>query len=203
MKSLAATDVSPAIAAQLARISPRERRLLAVLAMAALVVAPLKAFDMAQQARDRNFTAQADLEKQRRAIHSVQAGGVGGQTARQRQEIKAWSWPASTAPVGRALAQDRIGSIAAAAGLTGAEVKAGEKIDHAGGVDLVRVNLEAPFTWGGLARLLTGLAETRKGFMVESLTIDDALAPKLRMVFKLPVALEQPTAGPVAAEPAA
>src|SRR3982751_947815 len=117
MKSLAASEFPSALSAQLARVSPRERRLLAILALAAV----------------------ADLDQARQAARSGRAGGVGGQMARQRQEIQAWSWQAPSAPIGRVLAQDRIAAIAAHAGLADAEVKGADKIEHVGGVDLVKI----------------------------------------------------------------
>src|SRR6476660_568276 len=105
MKSLAASEFTSALGAQLARVSPRERRLLAILALAAVVAAPIKAFDVYQTAQARNVAARADLDQALQAARSLRAGGVGGQMARQRQEIQAWSWPAPSPPVGRVLAQ--------------------------------------------------------------------------------------------------
>jgi hypothetical protein len=196
---LAAADFTTALSAPLARVTPRERRMLAVLALVALLVAPVMAYSWAQEAQDRNFNARQDLEAQRQAQRAVSAGGVGGQTARQMAEIKAWSWPASTAQVGKVLAQDRIAAIAVRAGLIGAEIKASDKIEHAGPVDMARIDIEAPFTWAGLSGLLAGLADTHKGFLVEALTIDAGTKPLLKMSIKVPITPDTPTA----AEPAA
>jgi hypothetical protein len=190
MKSLAASEFPSALSAQLARVSPRERRLLAILALAAVVAAPVKAFDLYQSAQSRNIAAHADLDRALQAARSARAGGVGGQTARQRQEIQAWSWQAPSAPIGRVLAQDRIAAIATHAGLADAEVKGADKIEHVGGVDLVKVDVEAAFSWAGFSGLLAGLSETGKGFLVDSLTIDDAAKPRLKMSLKLPITAE-------------
>jgi hypothetical protein len=187
MKSLAALEPPSALSAQLARISPRERRLLTILALAAVVAAPVKAFDLYQSAQARNLAARAELDQQLQAARSVRSGGVGGQMARQRQEIQAWSWAAPSAPVGRVIAQDRIAAIAGQAGLAEAEVKAADKIEHVGGVDLVKVDIDTPFTWSGFSRLLEGLSQTGKGFLVDSLSIEDAAKPRLKMSLKLPM----------------
>src|SRR5205085_9842815 len=136
MKSLAASEIPSALSAQLARVSPRERRLLAVLALAAVVAAPVKAFDLYQSAQSRNIAARADLDQALQAARSLRAGGVGGQMARQRQEIQAWSWQAPSAPIGRVLAQDRIAAIATPAGLADAEIKGAEKDERGGRTDL-------------------------------------------------------------------
>jgi hypothetical protein len=187
MKSLAASEFPSALSAQLARVSPRERRLLAILALAAVVAAPVKAFDIYQSAQSRNIAAHADLDQALQAARSARSGGVGGQTARQRQEIQAWSWQAPSAPIGRVLAQDRIAAIATHAGLADAEIKGADKIEHVGGIDLVKVDVDAAFSWAGFSGLLAGLAETGKGFLVDSLTIDDAAKPRLKMSLKLPM----------------
>jgi hypothetical protein len=188
MKLSAVSDLSSAVGAQFAKVSPRERRLLGVLALAIAVALPVKAFDYYQTAQARKLTARAELNTELQAARSVRADGVGGQLARQRQEIRAWSWQATSAPVGRVLAQDRIAAIAAHAGMaTDTQIKAADKIERIGGVDLVRVDIDAPFTWAGLSGLLVGLSETGKGFMVEALTIQDAPKPRLKMTLKLPM----------------
>ena len=199
MKSLTASEIPSALSAQIARVNPRERRLLAILALAALVAAPLKAFDLYQSAQSRNIAAHADLDQALQTARSARAGGVGGQMARQRQEIQAWSWQAPSAPVGRVLAQDRIAAIATHAGLTDAEIKAADKIERVGGVDLVKVDVDAAFSWAGFSGLLAGLSETGKGFLVENLVIEDAVKPRLKMSLKLPTT---PESGPGAGPPA-
>ena len=191
MKLSAASDLSSALGAQIAKVSPRERRLLSILALAGALALPVKAFDYYQTAQTRKIDARAALNTELQAARAARADGVGGQLARQRQEIRAWSWQASSAPVGRVLAQDRIAAIAADAGMTAdTEIKAADKIEHVGGLDLVRVDIDAPFTWAGLSGLLAGLSETGKGFMVEALTIQDAPKPRLKMTLKLPMAAE-------------
>jgi hypothetical protein len=192
MKSLPASDFTAAISAQFARVSPRERRLLAVLALAAIVAAPIKALDLYQQAQSRNLAARDQLSQALLAARSLRSGGVGGQLARQREEIKAWSWTAPSAAVGRVIAQDRIAAIATAAGMADAEIKAAEKIERAGGVELVKVDIDAPFTWANLSALLSGLSATGKGFVVDSLTIQDAPKPRLKMGLKLPMTTGAP-----------
>ena len=194
MKSLPASDLTSALSAQLARISPRERRLLAVLALAAVVVAPIESFDIYQKAQARNAAARDELSQARLTAQSLRSGGAGGQAARQREEIKAWSWTAPSAAVGRVIAQDRIAAIATSAGITDIEIKAAEKIEHAGGVDLVKIDIDAPFTWANLSGLLSGLSATGKGFLVDSLTIQDAAKPRLKIGLKLPMTAPPPQA---------
>ncbi|HET9159600.1 MAG TPA: GspMb/PilO family protein [Caulobacteraceae bacterium] len=192
MKSLAAPDPTSALSAQLARISPRERMLLGVLALVAVVVAPVMAFDFYQKAETRNVAAREDLSRQMLVLKSVGAAGAGGQAARQREEVRAWSWEAPSAPIARVLAQDRIAAIVASAGITDAEIRGLDKIETAGGVELVKVDIDVPFTWGNLSKLLSGLSETKKGFLVEAMTIQDAAKPRLKMTLKLPTTRPPP-----------
>lgn len=195
MKSLAASDIASALSAQIARASPNERKLLAVLALAAVVAAPVKAFDLYQTAQTRNLAARAELSQALQGARSLRSGGVGGQLVRQRDEINSWSWQAPSAAIGRVIAVDRIAAIATAAGMADAEIKAADKIEHVGGVELIKVDINAPFTWAGLSSLLTGLAETKKGFLVETLTIQDSVKPRLKLSLKLPTTrAEEPAA---------
>lgn len=183
-------DLFAGLSAQFGKVSARERRLLAVLGLGLLLAAPIKAFDLYQNAQARNLAARAALDAQLSQARTFSAGGVGGQLARERAQIRAWSWQAASAPVGRVIAQDRIAAIAAHAGMTDFEVKAADKIEHVGGVDLVKVDIEAPFSWRGLSFLLAGLGDTGKGFLVESLTIQDGAKPRLKMSLKLPMTRE-------------
>jgi type II secretory pathway component PulM len=188
MKLSAASELPSVLSAQFARVSPRERRLLAVLGVIALFVGAFESFDLYQTAQARKIAARAALDSELQAAKAVRADGVGGQLTRQRQEIQAWSWQASSAPVGRVLAQDRIAALAAHAGMSAdTEIKAADKIEHVGGIDLVRVDIDAPFTWAGFSGLLSGLAGTGKAFMVDALTIQDAPKPRLKMTLKLPM----------------
>ena len=187
MKSLAASRSTDFFGEQLARVSPRERWLLAILGLALAVIAPVEAYGFYGKAQDRLAAAQEQLHTASQTARALRAGGVGGQLARQRDEIKAWSWAAPSAAVGRVIAQDRIAAIVTAAGMADAEIKAADKIEHAGGIDLVKVDIDAPFTWANLSGLLAGLSATGKGFVVDSLTIQDAPKPRLKVGLKLPM----------------
>src|SRR4051812_43241298 len=194
MKSLAASRSTDFLGEWLGRISPRERWLLAILGLAAAVIAPIESFSLYSAAQDRLTSAQDQLHQASQTARTLRSGGVGGQLARQREEIKSWSWQAPSAAVGRVIAQDRIAAIATAAGMADAEIKAGEKIEHAGGIDLVKVDIDAPFTWANLSALLSGLSATGKGFVVDSLTIQDAPKPRLKIGLKLPMVSAAPEA---------
>jgi hypothetical protein len=132
MKPTALSTMMPAASAQFARINARERKLLAGLALAALVVAPIKTLDWAQAAGERQAQAQQSLDTALLVARNARGGGVQGQLAQQRKDINSWSWQASSAPIGRVVAQDQITAIAAKAGMIGAEIKPADKIDKIG-----------------------------------------------------------------------
>jgi len=166
-----------------ARLSVRERRLLALLALVALVVAPVVAVSRMQDAKSRNIEAQAALEQ-------AQGGGRGGLTAdlvRSRQQIRAWSWQAATPEIGRVIVQDSIRRIAAEAGMSEVDLRSSDRIETAGEVSFVRVDLSANFDWKSFTAFLSGLGAYGKGFMVESMNVQDNDKPKLRMTLKMPV----------------
>ncbi len=189
MKPTALSTMMPAASAQFARISARERKLLAGLALAALVVAPVKTFDWAQAAGERQVQAQQALDTALQAARGARGGGVQGQLAQQRKDIANWSWQAPSAPIGRVVAQDQITSIAIRAGMTGAEIKPADKIEKIGEVDFAKIEIDAPFAWPSFTAFLSGLAATGKGFMIDSLTVQDDVKPRLKLVLKLPIAV--------------
>jgi len=168
---------------QFARTTPRERKLLAALVLIGLVVAPIQAFDWMQNAEARHIEAQAALETAKRNSRA----GIQAQIATQRQEVKSWSWQASSPAVGRVIIQDKIRQLATEAGMTEVEIKSAEKIEAAGEVNLIRVEVAAPFNWQSFTGFLFNLNTYGKGFMIDSLVLQDDEHPKVRIVLKLPL----------------
>lgn len=183
MKSPNPSSFGGAVGAQWARVNPRERKLLTLLVFAALIVLLVETFGWMQAASARKLAAQTDLNQALQTLRQARGGAAGAQI----DEVKDWSWLATSAPVGRVIVQDRLGSLADAAGLVGVEIKSVDKIEHIGNLDFVRLDVSAPFAWPSFVAFLQGLASTNKGFVVDSLIIQDGDKAQMKMVLKMPI----------------
>lgn len=175
------------IDAQVARMKPRERKLVVGLGLVALVIAPIKAFDMAQTALERNLQARSELEAARQLAKGARGGGVQGQIAKQQQEIRSWSWQAASPAIGRVIIQDQIATLAAEAGMREPDIRSAEKIEQVGDVSLVRIDVAAPFTWASYTAFLASLNRIQKGFLIDSMVLEDDDQPRIKITLKLPM----------------
>lgn len=185
------SDLNAQAAEALGRLKPNERKLLAGMALVALALGPIKAAGMMQDASARNTEVQAELEKVKLAAQRGQ-GGVGGQVADLRSEVRSWSWQAETLDVGKVLIQDRIADMADQAGLTEVEVKLIGDATKAGDVQLVPMELTANFSWSGLSSFLTAMDGGGKGFVLDGVTMPDSDKPRLKVNLRAPLVLSQP-----------
>ncbi len=174
-----------------ARIKPRERLLLGVLLLIALIFAPLRVLEMRTAALDENRAAHETLAAAKQAARRAGGSGLAASLERTRDEVRDWSYSAPSPAVGQVMAQNELSEIAAAAGLAGAQVSATGKPVDAGAVTLVGVEVEAPFSWSGLSGFLAGLSESGKGFVLESIRMTEDKTPKLELVLRLPVTLAE------------
>lgn len=191
---MAVSGLNTSIAEAFGKVSVRERRLLAVVGLLVLVLAPIKAFDMRAQALAANEAAHADLALAKATARRASGQGVAAQLQKTRDEIREWSWEAPSVPVGQVMAQREMTDLAARGGLSGAEVKAAGRPEPAGAATLVGVEVSAPFNWSGLSGFLSGLSSSGKGFILESVSKTDDKEPRLKIVVRLPVVLAEPQA---------
>jgi hypothetical protein len=185
------SELNVRAAAFVGRIKPSERRLLVLLLLAGLLAAPIKTFDMVQAAAQRSADAQSALDATRKALRRGQ-GGITGQVNTQKAAVVDWSWRADSADVGKVVIQNQIADLADKAGLIGAEVKVADKLQTAGDVQLVSLEVTAPFTWPGLSGFLDGLQATGKGFILDQVQLPDDDKPRLKIALRAPLIVGVP-----------
>jgi hypothetical protein len=188
------SELNARVAAFAGRVKPSERRLLTLLVLAGLLAAPIQAFDMVQTASQRNTDALAALDATRQTLRRGQ-GGITGQVNLQKASVRDWSWRADNLDVGKVMIQNEVSKLADEAGLVGAEVKVDEKLQTAGEVQLVSLEVTAPFTWTGLSDFLAGLQATGKGFILDQVQLPDDDKPRLKITLRAPLMITAP--GPV------
>src|ERR1700693_4570119 len=81
-------------------INRRERLMLGAAALAALIFAPLKAYDWVQTAQAANVQAHVDLETAREAAAAGQ-GKLRGRIQQAQGEVRDWSWSAPSVAAGQ------------------------------------------------------------------------------------------------------
>jgi hypothetical protein len=180
------SELNAQVADLVGRIKPSERRLLGLLVLAALIILPLKAFSLVEAAQNRNDEAQTALA----AVHQVLwrgQGGVAGRVAGETAQVKAWSWQADSADIGKVLIQNDIATLANKAGMADVDVKVDDKLQSAGQVKLVSLEMTAPFSWPALSGFLTALDATGKGFILDQAQLPDDDKPRLKLLLRAPL----------------
>jgi hypothetical protein len=199
--------ITDPFAAWIARLSPRERLLLGSMALIALVLAPIKAFDLSQNATGRLADAQSRLETAK--VGSGRSSVMfERRVVAQGKEVQRWSWPEPSIPIAQVVLQQQLTTLAVEAKLQDLEVKATDEVPIAGGVRFVRMDVSARFDWLALTDFLKRVANLGKGVVLTSIATEGEGTVKVRMLLDLPVALGAPVVGakrrpPLAVAPAA
>jgi hypothetical protein len=177
-----------ALPAFVQRLSGRERLLIGSLAMVGLVLLPLKAYDW-QQTAAANFAGdQADLLSARQIARGEATTKLLSDLRARRREVLSWSWAAPTPTIGRVLAENEISTLALKAGMTTVETVSINGAQYFGGVELVKVELNATFDWKSMSEFFSELSALNKGFVLESIAVSEGTPKKLRIVLRLPLA---------------
>lgn len=174
------------VAETMARMSANERRMLGAFLLVLLAAAPIKAASWRQEAAARHESVQADLDRARLAAGRAN-GGVSTELSQQRADVRNWSWQAESVEVGKVLVQDRISSMAEAAGLTDVDVKLTDKTQPVGDLELVPMTLTANFTWAGLSGFITAMDAAGKGFILDTVEMPDNDKPRLKVALRAPL----------------
>ncbi len=189
MAGATASRAVEAAGARWRRATPRERALLAVLAIGAAVAAPVAAQGWASGQAAREAESAASLQQLRAAADGGRLRGAQARLEALEARARAWSAPAPSFAVARVQAEQDAAVAAAQAGLTALEVRAAETPDAVGGVTFVRVELSGGgFAWRRLADLTRRLAAARPGLVVErAATEGEGPDSRLRLVLLAPV----------------
>lgn len=179
--------------AGIARMKPRERLMLGGMVLLMLGGGAYYAYTLVVDAKSADAQAQADLQTAR----SGSTGALAKQVKIQTDDVRSWTWVAETPAIGRVIMEDQLAGLALRAGMGGATVKASDKPELIGGVNFIDVSVEAPFSWSGLSGFLSGLEGLGKGFVVNSVSVSDDVAPKLRIVVRMPLATTPPSTRPI------
>lgn len=166
------------LAGMLGRSSPRERRLLLLLGLAVLAVAPVKAAQMMQEATAQHESAASELDRLRKVVGR---NATSDRLVAMRGEVRNWSWQVESVDIGKVLVQGKFAEYAKQAGLDNVEVSVSDKVDQAGDVRLIHLDAKSDFSWSGLSSFFATMEASGKGFIIDSVQTSDADKPRLKV----------------------
>lgn len=166
------------LAGMLGRSSPRERRLLLLLGLAALAAAPVKAAQMMQEATAQHESAASELDRLRKVVGR---NATSDRLVAMRGEVRNWSWQVESVDIGKVLVQGKFAEYAKQAGLDNVEVSVSDKVDQAGDVRLIHLDAKSDFSWSGLSSFFATMEASGKGFIIDSVQTSDADKPRLKV----------------------
>jgi hypothetical protein len=170
------------------RLSRRERLLAGALCVAAVVFAPVRAWDWYAAEAAELAEARADLQSARQLQDVRSEQRAADLVVKRLQSIRALAWRSSSFWIGGVLIEQQLATIAQQAGITPADVKSADAPEVVGGLECVRIEISGPFTWAGFSGLLKGLSRLDKLVLLDTVTVDDTQRPNLRLVVLAPIA---------------
>lgn len=178
-----------AVHSAVARLTSRERLMALGLGAVALVLAPLQTYAWSQDAFTDYVAAHGELEAAQQAQFRSRTGSAISRVNTQIERIRAWSWRAPSAEIGRVMLEDQILTLATKAGLSGVSVKSSTDLIRIGDLNLTRVEMDAKLDWPRLNAFLAALHDTGKGVVVDTFQTTEDNPPQVQLVMALPLNL--------------
>lgn len=199
------------LSARLKRTTPRERLLLAVLAMAALVYMPIAASDWRTSQEDRYVNAVTDQGAARLAVAASRRVEAAASDRAALEDMKTWGFGALNAQVAAVAIEQQLVRAAADAELPGFTVAIAPEPQAIGPTTWMEAEVQADLRWSPTFDFLDAVAAWPEGFRVTRFSYDlgaagaqmggaptgGPAAGKVRIGLAFPVRLEEtpPPAG--------
>ena len=173
-----------------ARLSRRERLLLAAGALAASVFVPLKAHDWADE-KALSYQAAADAARTAAASAATNYPALDVVASRELARARGWALQTRSVPVARVLLEEECQSAALKAGINDAEVRSAEAIDTAGPFSFVSIEITGSFTWPTFQALIANLVRQGHLYVVNEIEVPDGPKPRFRLQVRAPVYVDE------------
>lgn len=177
-----------------ARLTQRERWMVAGLAVALLGAAVFLSFDWAERRREAYALAQAERLEARRQVRLGARGGIGALERAQLADLKTMSVEARTLSLARIIVERKLTAAAQAAAVTTPAIRVSETLSPGVAAPVLSAEVSAPYAPGALLNFLDAVAAEPEAAFVESVNVTagavTAGAPgQMRVVFLFPVDL--------------
>jgi hypothetical protein len=172
-------------------LTQRERILVIGLALIALALAPMSAWELAQRGRETTEQSRLELVDQTLRQHSVSRATL-LEAQNTVAQTRGWGWKAKSPSVGLVLVEQQINSLAMRAGLTSIDIATNKRLTQLGALKFVRLQVNADFDWITLTQFLSLLGKTDKAIMVRSVSVTGDMPAKVQLVIDAALSLEAP-----------
>lgn len=199
------------LSVRLQRTTPRERVLLAVLVMGALVYAPVAASDWRAAQEDLYVEALTEKASARLAVAAARRVEAAASDRAALEDMKTWGFEASNPQVAAVEIERRLVQAATATSLPAFTIVAGQEPEAIGATLWMEAEIQADLRWNPAFDFLDAVAAWPEGFRVTHFAYDTGLltptqamlggAPvggRVRLGLAFPVRLQDPGAAATA-----
>ncbi|NBB64002.1 hypothetical protein GVN18_32575 [Pseudomonas sp. ODNR1LW] len=166
-----------ALSARLQQTTPRERALLGVLLLGALVILPLAAADWRVGQEDRYVEALEDRAQARRTADAAKRIRTALDDKLALEDMQTWGFKASNVDVARVMIEDALARAARETELTQVTIATDNEIEAIGPTDWLGAEVQADLRWSTLFNFLDRVAAMPQGFRVVAFSYELTAQP--------------------------
>lgn len=165
---------SPALAwadqlsSRLRRTTMRERMLLGGLVTAALIYAPVAAFEWRSNQEDGYINAVTDRAAAKLSRDSARRIASNAADSAAVADMKSWGFEASNVAIAQVLIERRLVEAVTDTGLTNVRITMDDKVEQIGSVQWLGGEIQADLVWRGVFGTLDNIARWSEGYRVTS-----------------------------------
>jgi hypothetical protein len=171
-------------------LTQRERYLVLGLAMAALTMAPLSAWELAQKCQVELVQSRLELAQQSRMQGTV-SRSEWQEIRIQAEQLSRWGWKAKSPAIGQVLVEQQINAMAMTAGMTSISISTNKELNRVGPLSFVRLQVNADFNWITFTQFLRELGKANKAFVVRSISVTGDMPVKVQLVLDAALNLDK------------
>lgn len=157
-----------ALLARLQRTTPRERVLLGVMVLAALIYAPISAADWRVRQEDRYIDALSTRAGARLAASAARRVEAAAADDTAVEDMKTWGFEATNVAVAQVRIEQQLAKAALDVGMTSVVITTDAEVETIGVTDWVGAEIQADLRWAPTFAFLDRVAGWPEGFRVVS-----------------------------------
>lgn len=166
-----------ALGERLRRTTPRERVLLAVLMLGALVYAPIAAADWRAAQEDRYVQALGDRASARLAQAAARRIEAATENRSALEDMRSWGFKAGNVAIAQVMIEQRLSAAASAAELVEPRITVRDQVETVGPTQWLEAEVQADLRWAPTFAFLDDVAAWPEGFRVTRFQYEMTPAP--------------------------
>lgn len=170
-----------ALVARLQRTTPRERVLLSVLVLGALVYAPMGAADWRMRQEDRYVDALSARASARLAANAARRVEAAAADDLAIEDMKTWGFEATNVAVAQVRIEQQLSRAATEAGMTNPSITTDSEIEELGPTQWLGAEVQADLRWAPTFAFLDRVASWPEGFRIVGFDYEMTPAPAFQV----------------------